>query len=120
MRDVRISAHFCPFLSRGVISCFVIRLMNHSWRVESRLVIHRLSRDGSSRAGNVIEMRISGIPRKDGLENWSKKSFSQHLQDIHDFGAFCYGLFLHQVIKLCLIIPFSPELLHGYRRDRMK
>lgn len=73
MRDVRISAHLCPFLSRGVISCFVIRLMNHSWRVESRLVIHRLSRDGSRRAGNVIEMRISGIPRKDGLENWSKK-----------------------------------------------
>lgn len=73
MRDVRISAHLCPFLFRGVISCFVIRLMNHSWRVESRLVIHRLSRDGSRRAGNVIEMRISGIPRKDGLENWSKK-----------------------------------------------
>lgn len=26
------------------------------------------------RAGNVIEMRISGIPRNDGLENWSKKA----------------------------------------------
>lgn len=36
-------------------------------------MIHRLSSDGSRRAGNVIEMRISGIPRKDGLENWSKK-----------------------------------------------
>uniref|UniRef100_A0A8D2M8N5 Uncharacterized protein n=1 Tax=Zonotrichia albicollis TaxID=44394 RepID=A0A8D2M8N5_ZONAL len=73
MRDVRIRAHLCPFLSRGIISCFVTRLTNHSWRVESWLVIHRLSRDGSRRAGNVIEMRISGIPRRDGLENWSKK-----------------------------------------------
>lgn len=68
-RDVRIRAHLCPFLSRGIISCFVTRLMNHSWSVERRLVIHRLSRDGSRRAGNVIEMRIRGIPRKDGLEN---------------------------------------------------
>lgn len=73
IRDVKIRAHLCPFLSRGIISCFVIRLMNHSWRVDSRLVIHRLSREGRRRAGNVIEMRMSGIPRKDGLENWSKK-----------------------------------------------
>uniref|UniRef100_A0A8C3NMD0 Uncharacterized protein n=1 Tax=Geospiza parvula TaxID=87175 RepID=A0A8C3NMD0_GEOPR len=71
--DVKIRAHLCPFLSRGIISCFVTRLINHSWRVESRLVIHHLSRDGSRRAGNVMEMRISGIPRRDGLENWSKK-----------------------------------------------
>uniref|UniRef100_A0A8C3MHQ9 Uncharacterized protein n=1 Tax=Geospiza parvula TaxID=87175 RepID=A0A8C3MHQ9_GEOPR len=66
MRDVKIRAHLCPFLSRGIISCFVTRLINHSWRIESRLVIHGLSRKGSKRAGNVIEMRISGIPRKDG------------------------------------------------------
>uniref|UniRef100_A0A8C5IPC7 Uncharacterized protein n=1 Tax=Junco hyemalis TaxID=40217 RepID=A0A8C5IPC7_JUNHY len=52
MRDVKIRAHLCPFLSRGIISCFVTRLINHSWGVERR---------------------ISGIPRKDGLENWSKK-----------------------------------------------
>lgn len=55
-----------------------------------------------------------------GTQLWVHGSFSKHLQDIHDFGAFCYSLFLHQVIKFCLIIPFSPELLHGYRRDRMK
>uniref|UniRef100_A0A8D2M7Y7 Uncharacterized protein n=1 Tax=Zonotrichia albicollis TaxID=44394 RepID=A0A8D2M7Y7_ZONAL len=73
MRDVKIRAHLCPFLSRGIISCFVTRLINHSWRVESWLVIHRLSWDGSGRAGNVFEMRISGVPRRDGLENWSKK-----------------------------------------------
>lgn len=36
-------------------------------------MIHRLSNEGIKRAGNVIEMRMSGIPRKDGLENWSKK-----------------------------------------------
>lgn len=73
IRDVRIRAHLCPFLFSGVISCFVTRLMNHSCRVDSRFVIHRLSMEGSSRAGNVIEIRISGIPRRDGLENWSKK-----------------------------------------------
>lgn len=71
--DVKISAHLCPFLFSGVISCFVMRLTNHSWRVETRLVIHRLLWDGRSRAGNVIAIRIKGIPRKDGLENWSKK-----------------------------------------------
>lgn len=73
MRDVRIRAHLWPFLCRGIISCFVIRLMDHSWRVESRLVIQRFPREGRSRAGNVNEMRIRGIPRNDGLENWSKK-----------------------------------------------
>uniref|UniRef100_A0A8C9MFI4 Uncharacterized protein n=1 Tax=Serinus canaria TaxID=9135 RepID=A0A8C9MFI4_SERCA len=73
IRDVRIRAHLCPFLSKGIISCFVTRLINHSWRVESRLVIQRLSSEGIRRAGNVIEIRMSGIPSRDGLENWSKK-----------------------------------------------
>lgn len=69
IRDVRISAHLWPFLSSGSISCFVTRLMNHSCRVESRLVSHRLSGAGRSRAGNVIAIRISGTPSIDGLEN---------------------------------------------------
>lgn len=73
IRDVRIRAHLWPFLSSGSISCFVTRLINHSCRVESRLVTHRLSGDGSSRAGNVIAISTSGIPNRDGLENWSKK-----------------------------------------------
>uniref|UniRef100_A0A8D2MA33 Uncharacterized protein n=1 Tax=Zonotrichia albicollis TaxID=44394 RepID=A0A8D2MA33_ZONAL len=73
IRNVKIRAHLCPFLSRGIIRCFVTRLINHSWRAEGQLVIYQLSRDGSRRAGNVVEMRISGIPRKDGLENWSEK-----------------------------------------------
>lgn len=36
-------------------------------------MIHRFPGEGRRRAGNVIAMRIRGIPRKDGLENWSKK-----------------------------------------------
>lgn len=71
--DVRIKAHLWPFLSRGIISCFVTRFTNHNCSVEMRLVIHRLSMDGSSKVGNVIEIRIRGIPSRDGLENWSKK-----------------------------------------------
>lgn len=67
--DVRIRAHLCPFLSRGIISCFVIRLISHSCRVESRPVIHRFPGEGIRRAGNVIAMRIRGIPSRDGLEN---------------------------------------------------
>lgn len=71
--DVRIIAHLCPFLSNGIISCFVIALTNHSWMVVTRLLTHRLFGDGSKRAGNVIAIRTSGIPSSDGLENWSKK-----------------------------------------------
>lgn len=71
--DVRIRAHLCPPLFRGIISCLAMRWENHSWRVENRLVIHRLSGVGSRRAGNSIESRISGIPSRHGLVNWSKK-----------------------------------------------
>lgn len=34
---------------------------------------HRLVGEGNSRVGNSIEIRMSGIPRKQGLVNWSKK-----------------------------------------------
>lgn len=47
--------------------------MNQSCKVDSRLVIHRLSGEGSRSAGNVIAIRIKGMPRREGLENWSKK-----------------------------------------------
>lgn len=73
IREVKIRAHLCPLLFSGVISCFVIRLISHSCRVDSRLVIHRLFSDGKRRAGNVIEIKIRGIPSREGLENWSKK-----------------------------------------------
>ena len=36
-------------------------------------MIHRLLRVGMSRAGKSIESKISGIPRRQGLVNWSKK-----------------------------------------------
>lgn len=49
-------------------------------------MIHRLSREGRSRAGNVIEIRISGIPSRDGLENWSKK-----LRFMVRFRGWCLG-----------------------------
>lgn len=67
--DVRIRAHLCPLLFSGIISCFVTRLMNHACRVDRRSVIHRLFWVGSRRAGNVIAIRIRGIPSRDELEN---------------------------------------------------
>lgn len=36
-------------------------------------MIHRLVGEGSNRVGNSIEIRISGIPKRQGLANWSKK-----------------------------------------------
>lgn len=36
-------------------------------------MIHRFPGEGRRRAGNVIAIRISGMPSRDGLENWSKK-----------------------------------------------
>ena len=71
--DVNIRAHLCPALFSGIISCFVISWKNHSWRVERRLVIHRLPGVGSNRVGNSNESRIKGIPKRHGLVNWSKK-----------------------------------------------
>ena len=41
--------------------------------MENRLVIHRLVGEGSSRVGSSIEIRMSGMPRRWGLANWSKK-----------------------------------------------
>uniref|UniRef100_A0A663F4Y7 Uncharacterized protein n=1 Tax=Aquila chrysaetos chrysaetos TaxID=223781 RepID=A0A663F4Y7_AQUCH len=71
--DTKIRAHLCPPLFRGSISCFVTRWMNHSWSAERRLVIHRLVGEGSNKVGNSIEIRISGMPKRQGLVNWSKK-----------------------------------------------
>ena len=51
----------------------MIRLINHNCRVERRLVIQRLPGEGINKAGNAVAMRINGIPRREGLENWSKK-----------------------------------------------
>ena len=49
------------------------RLINHVWTVISRLFTHRDGGVGNSTHGSAIAMAMSGIPRKDGLANWSKK-----------------------------------------------
>lgn len=69
MSDVRMMAHLWPGLFNGIISCLVIMLMAHSCRVDRRLVSHRLLGMGRRRVGNSIDRRISGIPRRYGLEN---------------------------------------------------
>lgn len=66
-------AHLWPGLFNGVISCLVKVLINHSCRVDRRFGIHRLLGVGRRRAGNSVASRIRGIPRRYGLENWSKK-----------------------------------------------
>lgn len=71
--EVSSIAHLWPALFRGIISCFVIRWVSQSWRVDRRLVIQCLSGVGKRRAGNRRDKGISGIPRRYGLENWSKK-----------------------------------------------
>lgn len=67
--DVRMIAHLWPDLFNGIMSCLVIVWMSHSCRVDRRLVIHRAFGIGRSRAGNNIDRRINGIPRRYGLEN---------------------------------------------------
>lgn len=62
-------AHLWPGLFSGTMSCLVIMLMAHSCKVDRRLVIHRLPGMGRRRAGSNVERRISGIPRRYGLEN---------------------------------------------------
>lgn len=64
IRDVSIRAHLWPFLFRGIISCFVINCKSHDWIVDSRLLTHRLSGDGSNKAGNSRDSVIRGIPRR--------------------------------------------------------
>lgn len=71
--DVNIRAHLWPLLLSGAISCFVIRCRSHVWMVDSRLLTHRLSREGNSRAGKSRDSRTRGTPNRQGLENWSKK-----------------------------------------------
>lgn len=64
IRDVSIRAHLWPLLFSGIISCFVISCRSQDWMVDRRLLIHRLSGDGSSRAGNSSDSVIRGIPRR--------------------------------------------------------
>lgn len=70
---VQMSALLWLVLLRGSISCFVIRWVNDNCRVEGLLLIHQSQGGGNRRAGDRKDMRISGIPRRKRLENWSKK-----------------------------------------------
>ena len=73
IREASSSAHLCPPTLSGNISWLVNRLINHVWTVISRLFTHRDGGVGNSTHGSAIAMAMSGIPRKDGLANWSKK-----------------------------------------------
>lgn len=70
---MRIRAHLWPGLFSGIMSCFVIVWISHDWSVDRRLVTHRALGAGRSRPGSSVERRISGTPKRWGLENWSKK-----------------------------------------------
>lgn len=71
--DDRMRAHLWPGLFSGVMSCLVIVLMVHDCKVDRRLVAHRLFGVGRRSVGSSIDSKISGIPSRCGLENWSKK-----------------------------------------------
>ena len=49
------------------------RLINHPWRVRTRLFSHRAEGVGYRTHGRLRARAIRGIPRREGLENWSKK-----------------------------------------------
>lgn len=46
IREVRIRAHLCPFIFKGMRICWVNRLMNQPWRVSRRLLSHRVDGEG--------------------------------------------------------------------------
>lgn len=69
INEANSSAHLCPPTFKGIINWLVNRLMNHVWRVISRLLIHRDGGVGKRSHGSAIAIAISGIPRKDGLAN---------------------------------------------------
>lgn len=69
INEANSSAHLCPPTFKGIINWLVNRLMNHVWRVMSRLLIHRDGGVGKRSHGSAIAIAISGIPRKDGLAN---------------------------------------------------
>lgn len=70
--DVKMIDHWWPVLLMGSISCFVNRLIVHDWRVEKRLVNHRVFWVGKIIGGISMARVINGIPRVCGLMNWSK------------------------------------------------
>ncbi len=53
----------------GIISCFVIVLINHDCKVERRLFNHRLFWEGHTIDGKIMAKVINGNPRICGLKN---------------------------------------------------
>lgn len=73
IKDVRMRAHLCPPGFKGRRSCCVNRLMNQLCRVISRLFNHREEGVGKRIQGKLRARAIRGIPKNEGLINWSKK-----------------------------------------------
>jgi len=73
MRDAKMAAHLWPPGLRGRSNCCVKRLINHPWRVSRRLFNQRVEGAGKRIQGRDRAMAIRGMPRYDGLKNWSKK-----------------------------------------------
>lgn len=73
IRDVRIKAHLWPPRFKGNKSCWVNRLINQFCRVISRLLSHRAEGVGKRIQGRLRARAIRGIPKNEGLMNWSKK-----------------------------------------------
>lgn len=68
--DVKIIDHWWLVLLSGSISCFVNKLIVHSWRVDVRFFSHRLFIVGKM-ADDISRARMTnGIPRICGLMNW--------------------------------------------------
>jgi len=66
-------AHLCPSRFKGRRSCWVNRLINHAWRESKRLFNHRVEGAGNINQGREIARAARGIPRYEGLINWSKR-----------------------------------------------
>lgn len=73
IRAVKIVAHLCPPRFIGCINWYVNRLINQDWRVVRRLLSQRFVGAGKINHGIIIARAINGIPRSEGLKNWSKK-----------------------------------------------
>ena len=73
IRDVKRGAHLCPPELSGRKSWLVKRAINHPWRVRVRLFNQRAEGAGKRIHGRLRAIKIRGIPRYVGLENWLKR-----------------------------------------------
>ena len=73
IKEVRIAAHLCPGLLIGDISWLVSCIKNQFCNTNRRLDSQRFVGAGNIIHGRRIDNKISGIPSRVGLKNWSKK-----------------------------------------------